>query len=66
MTKILWDQIGQKLYETGVDHGVLYLPNGSGVYDNGWAWNGLTTVTESPPARSLIRSMPITSSTSTF
>jgi hypothetical protein len=47
MTKILWDQVGARLYETGVDQGVLYIPN-AGVYDNGFAWNGLTTVTESP------------------
>lgn len=47
MTALVWDQSGQRLYETGVDHGVLYIPNG-GVYDHGYAWNGLTTVTESP------------------
>ncbi len=48
MTKVLWDQVGEKVYETGVDRGVLYLPNGSGAYVNGFAWNGLTNVTESP------------------
>jgi hypothetical protein len=48
MTKVLWDQSGGKVYETGVDRGVLYLPNGVGAYDTGFAWNGLTTVTESP------------------
>lgn len=47
MTRVLWDQDGARLYETGVDRGVLYIPNG-GVYDSGYAWNGLTTVTESP------------------
>jgi hypothetical protein len=47
MTALVWDQIGEHLYETGVDHGVLYLPN-AGAYDSGVAWNGLTTVTESP------------------
>jgi len=47
MTALVWDQIGEHLYETGVDHGVLYIPN-AGVYDSGVAWNGLTTVTESP------------------
>jgi hypothetical protein len=36
------------LYETGVDHGVLYIPDTAGVYNTGFAWNGLTTVTESP------------------
>lgn len=43
-----WDQVGERLYETGVDRGVLYLPDTGGVYDPGVAWNGLTTVTESP------------------
>lgn len=48
MTRILWDQIGERQYETGVDHGVLYRISNLGVYDTGYAWNGLTTVTESP------------------
>jgi hypothetical protein len=48
MTALTWDQVGERLYETGVDRGVLYIPNGSGVYNQGYAWNGLTTVTESP------------------
>ena len=47
MSKIVWDQTGERLYETGVNHGVLYIPN-SGVYSKGVAWNGLTAVTESP------------------
>ena len=42
-----WDETGEKLYETGVDHGVLY-PMGQSGYGNGVAWNGLTTVTETP------------------
>lgn len=46
--KLEWDKTGERRYETGVDHGVLYLRNASGVYDAGYAWNGLTTVTESP------------------
>ena len=48
MTALHWDGTGEKVFETGVDHGVLYIPNESGVYDNGVAWNGLTNVTESP------------------
>ena len=48
MSKLTWDQVGERLYETGVDHGVLYLPDSSGSYDEGYAWNGLVTVTESP------------------
>lgn len=47
MTALVWDQTGERLYETGVDHGVLYIPT-AGVYDLGVSWNGLTTVTESP------------------
>lgn len=42
-----WDETGNKLYETGVDHGVLY-PMGENGYGAGVAWNGLTTVTETP------------------
>ena len=48
MAQLVWDQTGERLYEAGVDHGVLYLPDGSGVYSEGVAWNGLVTVTESP------------------
>lgn len=48
MAPLTWDQVGEKLYETGVDHGVLYLPDQAGIYNTGFAWNGLTTVTESP------------------
>jgi hypothetical protein len=47
MTQLVWDQVGQRQFETGVDRGVLYLAT-AGVYDIGYAWNGLTTVTESP------------------
>lgn len=47
MPKLVWDQSGERLYETGVDRGVLYVPN-NGVYSNGFAWNGLTAVTEAP------------------
>lgn len=48
MTALIWDGVGERMYETGVDHGVLYLQNPSGIYDTGFAWNGLVTVTESP------------------
>ena len=48
MTKLIWDKAGEHYYETGVDHAVLYSRNESGVYDKGYAWNGLTAVTESP------------------
>ena len=48
MVAITWDKTGERTYETGVDHGVLYLTNQAGEYSNGVAWNGLTAVTESP------------------
>lgn len=48
MAKIVWDESGKRLYETGVKNGVLYLQDESGVYTKGVAWNGLTAVTESP------------------
>jgi hypothetical protein len=48
MAILTWDNAGERLYETGVDHGVLYIPDESGDYNDGVAWNGLTTVTESP------------------
>lgn len=47
MTALTWDNIGEREFETGVDHGVLYIPT-NGVYDTGVAWSGLTAVTESP------------------
>lgn len=47
MAMLKWDQAGERLYETGVDHGVLY-PQKSGEYPKGVAWNGLISVTESP------------------
>ena len=48
MSKIVWDQTGERLYETGVKQGVLYVQASGGTYPKGVAWNGLTTVTESP------------------
>lgn len=48
MAKIVWDKTGERLYETGTDRGVLYTPNGVGEYTNGFPWNGITAVSESP------------------
>ena len=48
MAKIVWDKAAEHIYETGVDHGVLYPQKETGEYDKGVAWNGLTAVTESP------------------
>lgn len=47
MSKLVWDQTGERLYETGVSKGVLYVQEGA-AYPKGVAWNGLTAVTESP------------------
>ena len=48
MAVLQWDQVGERRFETGVDHGVLYQINVGGNYVDGVAWNGLTTITESP------------------
>lgn len=48
MSKLVWDNTGERLYETGVTHGVLYPQNNVGLYPKGVVWNGLTGVTESP------------------
>lgn len=48
MPKLVWDAIGEHFYETGVDHGVLYPQDNTGAYPKGVAWNGLTSITESP------------------
>lgn len=47
MPKLTWDASGERLYETGVKQGVLYVMGSTG-YGNGVAWNGLTAITESP------------------
>lgn len=47
MSKLVWDQVGERYYETGCDHGVLF-PQKKGTYPLGVAWNGLTNVTKSP------------------
>lgn len=48
MAKISWDNVGEKIWETGVDHGVIYMPTAHGVYGGGVPWNGLTAVNEKP------------------
>lgn len=48
MPKLVWDKTGERFYETGVDHGVLYVQDASGAYPDGVVWNGLTAVTKSP------------------
>ena len=48
MSKLVWDQTGEREYETGVKNGVLYPQGEGGTYPKGVAWNGLISVTESP------------------
>ena len=48
MPRLTWDDVSNRLYETGVDHGVVYPQDSNGAYPHGYAWNGLTAVTESP------------------
>lgn len=48
MAKLVWDQVGERLYESGVKKGVLFVQNSSGLYPLGVAWNGLVSVSESP------------------
>ena len=48
MAKLVWDKVGEKLYEVGIDRGVLYRVDETGKYTNGEAWNGLTSFQESP------------------
>ena len=48
MSKIVWDAVGEHTFETGVRNGVLYLKDAQGAYSTGVAWNGLTSVSESP------------------
>jgi hypothetical protein len=47
MARIEWDKTGERRYETGVDHAVLYIPT-NGAYTNGVPWNGITSIAESP------------------
>lgn len=49
MAKLVWDKAGEHIYETGVSKGVLYvMSNTPGTYEKGVAWNGLSSVSESP------------------
>lgn len=47
MSRLVWDEVGKREYETGIDHGVLY-PQKDGRYDHGVPWNGLISVSENP------------------
>ncbi len=51
--KLVWDRTGEHFYETGTDHGVIYPIQPGGGFNKGVAWNGLSTVTESPSGAEL-------------
>lgn len=48
MSKLVWDQTGERYFESGISHGVLYPMDNNGAYPEGVAWNGLTGVDENP------------------
>lgn len=48
MSKLVWDAVGEKMFEAGVDHAVLYPVNASGEYTPGVAWNGIVSISETP------------------
>ena len=48
MSRMKWDQIGERLFETGLDHGVLFPMGNDGKYAKGVPWNGLSAVNETP------------------
>lgn len=48
MTKLKWDQVGERYYETGVRNCVLYPQSSAGTYPTGVAWNGISSITQSP------------------
>jgi len=49
MTQLLsWDDVGERKYETGIDHGILFVRDEEGEYTGGVVWNGLISVTEKP------------------
>ena len=48
MAELVWDQVGEKLWETGVDRTVLFPMTANGTYDKGVAWSGITAINESP------------------
>lgn len=48
MSKLVWDKVGERLYETGVSKGVLYPQDANGTYPMGYAWNGLTSFSKNP------------------
>ena len=60
---ITWDDSGNHLYETGIDHMVLYKPDAQGDYTNGVAWNGITSFNETPSGADATALMSLQSAT---
>ena len=48
MARLKWDEIGKRLYETGISECALYVQNDDGEYGNGVAWSGISKITQSP------------------
>lgn len=52
MSKLVWDATGEHIYETGIDHVILFVQDSTATATNGYrpgvAWNGVTGITESP------------------
>lgn len=62
MSKLVWDKTGERLYETGVDHGVLYPIQAGGLYNKGVAGMVLPLLPKAPPVRRRLLFTRITSS----
>lgn len=65
MAQLVWDQDTKRLFENGVDNGVLYVIGSTGEYGKGDAWDGLTKVSESPKVRKLLQNTQTTRNTLT-
>lgn len=48
MAQLIWDATGERFYETGVSKAVLYPQDSTGNYPKGYAWNGITQISEKP------------------
>lgn len=48
MSKMVWDEVGEKLYHIGVEQVALYPRDPSGEYSKGFPWNGVSNITDTP------------------
>lgn len=62
MSKLVWDKTGERLYETGVDHGVLYPIQAGGLYNKALPGMVLPLLPKAPPVRRRLLFTRITSS----